>query len=136
MFTVPQGGQGIMPGRGLTVAGFHTQGQALSWDFRLYRPGTYKVVVVCHTNEGRAWNVEGQLRAHVAGQSVENKLIESKRVAAPTMNAHTMNLHAVLGTVKISTAGANTLTLEVASNLTGGRPLFRSVMLVPVSQGK
>ena len=134
MFTVPQGGQGIMPGRGLTVSGFHTKGQALSWDFRLYQPGTFKVVVVCHTNKGRAWNAEGRVRAHVAGQSVETKLIESKRVAAPTMNAHTMNLHAVLGTVKINSAGAHTLTLEVASNLTGARPLLRSVMLVPVSQ--
>ena len=134
MFTVPQSGQGIMPGRGLTIAGFHTKGQALSWDFRMYQPGTYEVVVVCHTNKTRAWNVDGRVRAHVAGQSVESKLIESKRVAAPTMNAHTMNLHAVLGTVEINAGGAHTLTLEVASTFTGAKPPLRSVMLVPVSQ--
>ena len=136
MFTLPQSGRGIMPGRGLTVSGFHTKGQALSWDFRVYKPGSYEVVVVCHTGKGRAWNVEGRLRAHVAGQSVENKLIEFKRAAAPTMNEKIENLHAVLGTIEIHSAGAHTLTLEVASNFTGAKPLLRSVMLVPVGQDK
>lgn len=132
MFTVPESGRGIMPGRGLTVAGFHTKGQALSWDFRLFRPGTYEVVAVYHTNKDRAWKVEGRLRAYVAGQSVENQLIESRRVLAPTMNDQTMNLHAVLGTVQIDTPGTYSLTLEVASDFTGAKPLLRSVMLVPV----
>ena len=136
MFTVPPSGRGIMPGRGLTVSGFHTKGQALSWDCRVYKPGTYEVVVVCHMSKGRAWNVEGRLRAHVAGQTVENKLIESKRVTPPTMNSKIVDLHAVLGTVKINAAGAHTLTLEIASNFTGAKALLRSVMLVPVSQGK
>jgi len=136
MFTVPQSGRGIMPGRGLTVSGFQTKGQALSWDFRLYRPGTYEVVVVCHTSKGRDWNVKGRLRAHVAGQSIENRLIESKRVAAPTMNEKTVNLHAVLGTVEINAAGAHALTLEVASSFTRARPLLRSVILVPAGQSK
>ena len=136
MFTVPQSGRGIMPGRGLTVSGFHTKGQALSWDFRVYKPGTYEVVVVCHTSKGRAWNVEGRMRAHVAGQSVENKLIEFKRVTPPTMNSRIVDLHSVLGTVKIHSAGAHTLTLEIASNFTGTKPLLRSVMLVPVIQDK
>jgi len=129
-------GEGIMPGRAITVSGFQTKGQALGWDFRMYKPGTYEVVVVCHTSEGRAWNVEGRLRAHVAGQSVENKLIEFKRVTPPTMNSRIVDLHAVLGTVEINLAGAHTLTLEIASNFTGTKPLLRSVMLVPVTQGK
>jgi alpha-L-fucosidase len=136
MFTVPQSGRGIMPGRGLTVAGFHTKGQALSWDLRVYQPGTYEVVVVCHTSKGRAWNMEGRMRAHVAGQSVENKLIEFKRATPPTMNSKIVDLHAVLGTVKINAAGAHTLSLEVASNFTGAKPLLRSVMLVPVAHDK
>jgi len=136
MFTVPQSGRGIMPGRGVTVSGFHTKGQALSWDFRVYQPGSYEVVVVCHTSKGRAWNVEGRMRAHVAGQSVENKLIESKCVTAPTMNSRIVDLHSVLGTVEINSAGAHTLTLEIASNFPGTKPLFRSVMLVPVTQDK
>ena len=125
-----------MPGRGLTVSGFQTKGQALSWDFRVYKPGTYEVVVVCHAGRNQAWNVEGRMRAHVAGQSVENKLIEFKRVTPPTMNSRIVDLHSVLGTVEINSAGAHTLTLEIASNFTGTKPLLRSVMLVPVTQGK
>ena len=134
MYTVPQQGEGIMPGRGLTVSGFQTKGQALSWDFRVYKPGTYEVVVVCHTSKGRAWNVEGRMRANVAGQSVENELFESKRVTPPTMNSRIVDLHSVLGTVEINSPGAHTLTLEIASNFTGTKPKFRSVMLVPVTQ--
>ncbi len=136
MFTVPQSGSGIMPGRGLTVSGFHTKGQALSWDFRVYRPGKYKVVVVCHTGKDRAWNVDGRMRAHVAGQSVENRLIESNRVPSPAANSVTMDLQAVLGTVEINSAGAHTLTLQVASDFTDAKPLLRNVMLVPVTQGE
>ena len=113
-----------------------TKGQALSWDFRVYKPGTYKVVVVCHVNKGQAWNVEGRVRAHVAGQSIENELIEDKRVVPHTMNEKILDLHAALGTVKIDSAGAHTLTLEIAEDLTGANPRFRSVMLVPVSQDK
>ena len=38
--------------------------------------------------------------------------------------------------VEINSAGAHTLTLEIASNFTRTQPLFRSVMLVQVTQGK
>ncbi|HUV64209.1 MAG TPA: alpha-L-fucosidase [Sedimentisphaerales bacterium] len=126
-------GEGIMPGRGLTVSGFQTKGQALSWDFRVYKPGTYEVVVVCHANRNQTWNMEGRVRASVAGQSVENELIEYKRVAPPTMNSKIVDLHSIIGTVKINSAGAHTLTLEIASNFTGAKPRFRSVMLVPAN---
>ncbi len=132
MYTVPLKGGGIMPGRGLTVSGFQTKGQALSWDFRVYKPGTYEVIVVCHANKNQRWNVEGRMRAHVAGQSVENKLIESKRVTIPTMKSGVVDLYSVLGTVTIKAEGAHTLTLEIASSFTRTKPKFRSVMLVPV----
>lgn len=134
MVTLPQKGKGIMPGRGLAVTGFQTKGQALSWDFRVYQPGTCEVVVVSHAGKAQAWNVEGRLRAHVAGQSIENRLIEQKRVECPPMSLKVVDLHCVLGTVKIDAAGAHTLTLEIASDFTGTKPKFRSVMLVPVTQ--
>ena len=134
MYTVPLKGQGIMPGRGLTVSGFQTKGQALSWDFRMYRPGTYEVIVVCHSGRNQRWNVQGRVRANVAGQSVENELIESKRVATPTMDSGVVDLYSVLGTVEINSPGAYTLTLEIASNFTGTKPRFRAVMLTPVTQ--
>jgi alpha-L-fucosidase len=134
MYTVPLKGEGIMPARGLTVSGFQTKGQALSWDFRAYKPGTYEVVVVCHAGRNQSWNVQGRMRANVAGQSVESELIESKRVTTPTMDSGVVDLHSVLGTVEIDSPGARTLTLEIASDFTGTKPKVRSVMLVPVTQ--
>ena len=134
MYTVPLKGQGIMPARGLTVSGFQTKGQALSWDFRMYKPGTYDVVVVCHAGRRQAWNVNGRVRANVAGQSVENELIESRRVTTPTMDSGVVDLHSVLGTVEIDSPGAHTLTLEIASDFTRAKPRFRAVMLVPATQ--
>ena len=123
-----------MPGRGLTVSGFQTKGQALSWDLKVYKPGTYEVVVVSHAGRNQAWNVNGRVRANVAGQSVENNLIEQKRVECPAMSLKVIDLHSVLGTVEIDSPGAHTLTLEIASNFTRTKPKFRSVMLVPVTQ--
>ena len=134
MYTVPLKGEGIMPGRGLTVSGFHTSGQALSWDFRVFKPGTYEVVVVCHAGSNQDWNMEGRVRVHVAGQTIENKLIEEKRVTIPTATPRVVDLHSVLGTVRIGSAGAFTLTLEIAEDFTGAKPKFRTVLLRPVNQ--
>jgi hypothetical protein len=134
MYTVPLKGQGIMPARGLAVSGFQTKGQALSWKFRMYRPGTYDVVVVCHSGRRQAWNVKGRLRATVGGESVENELIESRRVTTPTMDSGVVGLHSVLGTVEIDSPGAHTLTLEIPSDFTRAIPRFRAVMLVPATQ--
>ena len=136
MITVPLKGEGIMPGRGLTVSGFHTKGQALSWDFRVYKPGTYQVVVVCHSGRNQDWNVEGRVRAYVAGQTVENELVEHQRLTIPTATPAVVDLQSILGTVEIASAGAHTLTLEVASDFTGRKPLIRSVMLVPATQAQ
>ena len=122
MYTVPLKGEGIMPARGLTVSGFQTKGQALSWDFRVYKPGSYEVVVLCHAGRNQTWNVEGRVRANVAGQSVENELIESKRVATPTMDPGVVDLHSVLGAVEIDSPGAHSLTLEIASDFTRAKP--------------
>ena len=134
MFTVPLKGRGIMPARGLTVDGFQTTGQALSWDFSIYQPGTFEVVVVCHAGPDQNWNVNGTFRAEVFGQTVENQLIEDKRVVTPAMDPGVVDLHCVLGTVKISSAGEHTLALKVASDVTGEHPKFRSVVLTPVIQ--
>ncbi|TWU44279.1 Alpha-L-fucosidase [Novipirellula aureliae] len=123
-------GEGIMPARGITVSGFQTKGQALSWDFKIYEPGRYDVVAVCHVTKGSNWQVRGRVRAHVAGQTVENQLVESKRVETITVPKY-LELHSVLGTVEIDSSGAHTLTLEIAENLTGAKPNFQRVELVP-----
>ncbi len=132
MYTVPQRGEGIMPGRGLTVSGFQTEGQALSWDFKVFKPGSYEVFVVCHAGRDQTWNVEGRVRANIAGKSVENELIEDKRVETPTMPPGIVDLYSLIGRVKLDSPGAHTLTLEIASDFTGTKPRFQSVVLVPV----
>ena len=105
-------GEGIMPARGITVAGFGTKGQALSWDFKLYKPGTYEIVINGGGTRG--------LRAHVAGQSIEYGSNSPNRG---------------FGTVQIDSPGTYTFTLEVASDLRNASR-YRSVTLVPVSQDK
>ena len=112
-----------MPGRGLTVSGFQTKGQALSWDFKTYKPGPYEVVIDCRGVGNQNRSVEGKLRANVAGQSVENKL-----TFVNPGEAH-------LEKVQIDTPGTHTLTLEVASDFRNA-PRYRSVMLDPVNSAK
>ena len=106
-------GEGIMPGRAITVQGFRTKGQALSWQFKLYRPGTYEIVI----DGGGA----GKLRAHVAGRSIESNINSRKRGEAG------------LGTVQIDAPGTYTFTLEVASDVRNASR-YRSVTLVPATQ--
>ncbi len=103
-----------MPDRAITVSGFQTKGQALSWDFKMYKPGPYEVVIDCRGSGG-----EGKLRVTVAGQSLE--------INNPGA-AH-------LGTVQIDTPGTHTLTLEVVSDF-GNAIKYRSVMLDPVNSAK
>jgi hypothetical protein len=88
---------------------------------------------VCHAGRDQNWNVQGRVRASVAGQSVENELIEHKRVVIPTTTPNVVDLQCVLGSVEIESAGAHSLTLEIASNFTGTKPKFRSVVLVPTN---
>jgi hypothetical protein len=106
-------GEGIMPGRAITVQGFQTKGQALSWDFKLYQPGTYEIVV-----DGQGVGT-GQLRAYVAGQTIESSRDSQNRGEAR------------LGTVEIDAPGAYTFTLEVVSDRSNASRV-RSVTLVPV----
>ena len=113
-------GEGIMPGRAITVSGFQSKGQALTWNFTLYKPGAFNVVIACRGVGNRNPGVEGKLRAKVAGQSVENGLDFYKLGEAR------------LGTVRIDTPGSHTLTLEVASDFKNA-PRFQSVTLVPVT---
>jgi alpha-L-fucosidase len=125
--------EGIMPGRGLTVSGFTTQGQALSWDLKMYQSGSYDVVAVYLVDKNAEWEMEGKLRVNIAGQSVENSLTESKRVK--TITAQKMEyFNSVLGTVNISTPGAQTLTLEVVTDLKGKTPRLKGLMLVPIEK--
>ena len=127
-FTVPQGGKGIIPARMLSIGGFDTAGQALSWDFRLVEPGTYEVAVV-----SIGINDRGRLRATVAGQSVESVLQEREKSKTIELASSIQESHSVLGTVTIAAPGMQTLTLEVASDFAGSAPRIRAVELLPVA---
>lgn len=128
-FTVPQGGEGIVPARMLSVGGFDTKGQALSWDFRLVEAGTFEVAVVTvgGASEG------GRLRATVSGQSVENTLTTREKLKSIQLPSHVLESLSVLGTVKITAAGMQTLTLEVTHDFAGSGPRIRSVRLLPTT---
>jgi alpha-L-fucosidase len=133
MFTVPQRGEGIMPGRMMTVSEFNKSGQALSWDFKMLEPGTYEVAVVNLVTRGQgARKVNGQMRVTVAGQSVEGELQESRRTDNLRLTKFA-DSHCVLGTVTIKAAGTHTLALEVTSDFNGSGVLLRGVTLLPVS---
>ncbi len=131
IFTVLKKGEGIMPARGLTVA-LDQAGQALTWNFKLVEPGTYKVAVFCNVTEDEEWKADGRMRATVAGQSVENNLEEYERWENPRMATEVMSSVSVLGTVKINTLGMHTLTLEVISDFINSKPNLRNVQLIPI----
>ena len=124
-----------MPGRELTVSGFHTKGQALNWDFKVYEPGSCNVAVVTHVNKKKNWKSDGKMRVIVAGQSVENQLIEHKRVESIAM-PNSVKVYSNLGTVKIDNPGTHSLTLEVSSDFKGAKPRLRGVVLIPTNNQK
>ncbi len=122
-------GEGIMPGRGLTVSGFDKKGQALSWDFKIFEPGNYHVEVVTLVNKGGNWKSDGKMRVSVAGQSIENQLHDDKRVETITL-PKSLKLHSNIGTVKIDNTGIHTLTLEISSDFKNMQPRLFGVELV------
>lgn len=130
-FTVIKKADGIMPTRRMTVA-LDEKGEGLNWDFRLVTPGKYKVAVICEAIKDEKWKVEGSMRATVAGQTVENELKEQERWQNPRMATEVMSSMAILGTVKINTAGMHTLTLESLSDFGDEKPNIWNVQLIPI----
>jgi hypothetical protein len=90
------------------------------------------VAVVSNVNEHQEWKADSSMRASVAGQTVENKLLEHERWENPRMATKVMSSVSILGTVKINTVGMHTLTLEVTSDFIDSKPSVRNVQLLPV----
>ena len=130
-FTVQKKGKGIMPTRGMTV-GLNEKGQALSWDFRLVEPGTYKVAVLSNILDHEIWKTNGTVRVTVAGQSIDGKLKEAERWENRRMAAEVKSSVSILGTITINTVGMHTLTLEVTSDFTDLKPNIKNVQLLKV----
>ncbi|WP_158973949.1 alpha-L-fucosidase [Cellulophaga sp. L1A9] len=131
IFTVLKKDEGIMPTRGMTV-GLDEAGQALSWDFRVIKPGRYKVAVVCSVKEEEYLKADGSMRVTLGEQSVENKLIEHERWDNERMATEMKCAVTILGTIKINKVGMHTLTLEVSSDFKDSKPNVISVQLLPV----
>jgi alpha-L-fucosidase len=131
IFTVMKKGEGIMPTRGMTV-GLDKVEQAISWDFRMVKPGTYKVAVLSSIKDEHKWKTDGSMRVTVAGQSVENKLIEQERWDNKRMATEMKCSVSIVGNVKINTLGMHSLTLEVTSEFTDYTPNILSVQLIPI----
>ncbi|MGJ8762347.1 MAG: alpha-L-fucosidase [Polaribacter sp.] len=131
LFTVMKKGKGIMPARGMTVE-LNKEGEALSWDFRILKPGTYKVAVLSSVSEHDKWKSEGSMRVTVAGQSVENKLIEQERWDNERMATEMKSSVSFLGKIKINTLGMQTLSLEVTSGFNSFIPNIINVQLLPM----
>lgn len=66
-----------------------------------------------------------QLACHRGGQSVENKLLEDKRLDNRWMAHNMKSVVSKLGTVQISSAGMQPLTLEVISDFADSKPNIR-----------
>lgn len=131
MVTVPLPGEGIMPGRGLTVTGFDKKGQALSWDFKVYEPGTYDVVVGCRLGKSVEWAADDMMRATVAGQVVENQLVAYETVETLTKSSES---RCKLGAITIEKSGKYSFNLELTSDFDDVKPNFRGVMLIPTNK--
>jgi len=132
IFTVMKNGEGIMPTRGMTV-GLDKVGQALRWDFRMIKPGKYKVAVLSSIKGEHKWNADGSLRVSVSGQTVENKLIENERWNNERMATEMKSVVSILGNVEIKNSGMQTLTLEVLSDFKDYTPNIISIQLLPVN---
>ncbi|MCG9792326.1 alpha-L-fucosidase [Flavobacterium algicola] len=132
-FTVIKNDKGIMPTRRMTVA-LDKKGEGLSWDFKLVKPGTYKVALISEAIKDEKWKVEGRMRATVAGQSVENELKEQERWQNSRMATEVMSSRSILGTVKINTVGMHTLTLESLTDFGDEKPNIWNVQLIPTNK--
>lgn len=127
--------EGIMPAREITVSGFFTTGQALSWDFKVYEPGNYDVAVVTHVNKTKKWESDGKMKVSVAGQSIENLLNEDKRLGSIAM-PKSDKVYSTLGSVNIDNPGAHSLTLQVSSDFNTAKPRLYGVVLIPTNTQK
>jgi len=130
-FTANFSSNGIGPTRGLTIAHFTKKGQALSWNFKLVEPGTYRVEVAHMTRGNTPWVTDGRMRATVGGELVEGDLQETRRVANPKMPTVLTDSIASLGTITIESPGTHTFKLEISSDLNASNLAFRGVTLVP-----
>ena len=123
--------------RGVATRWFEPD-QELRWDFTVYEPGSYQVVLL--TSEARTsfagadWEGGHLVKVSVAGQAVEGK-VEDQGRQVNARNPRWRDVRSGLGQVRIAKAGRATLALK-ALNIQSEKKLgfsLRAVQLVPVA---
>jgi alpha-L-fucosidase len=124
--------------RGVATRWFNPQ-DALSWSFRCYRPGSYKVVLVTSESRGPQvgdlWEGGHTVRVAVAGQEIKGLVTEGEwRTNA--RNPRWRDLYTELGTVTLKGPALAQLTVQPESIRSEKRMGFtlREVQLVPVKR--
>jgi alpha-L-fucosidase len=124
--------------RGVATRWFNPQ-DALSWSFRCYRPGSYKVVLVTSESRGPQvgdlWEGGHTVRVAVAGQEIKGLLTEGEwRTNAK--NPRWRDLYTELGTVTLKGPALAQLTVQPESIRSEKKMGFtlREVQLVPVKR--
>ena len=124
--------------RGVATRWFNPQ-DTLSWSFRCYRPGSYKVVLVTSESRGPQvgdlWEGGHTVRVAVAGQEIKGLLTEGEW-RKNARNPRWRDLYTELGTVTLKGPALAQLTVQPESIRSEKKMGFtlREVQLVPVKR--
>ena len=124
--------------RGVATRWFNPQ-DTLSWSFRCYRPGSYKVVLVTSESRGPQvgdlWEGGHTVRVAVAGQEIKGLLTEGEW-RKNARNPRWRDLYTELGTVNLKGPALAQLSVQPESIRSEKRMGFtlREVQLVPVKR--
>ena len=124
--------------RGVATRWFNPQ-DTLSWSFRCYRPGSYKVVLVTSESRGPQvgdlWEGGHTVRVAVAGQEIKGLLTEGEW-RKNARNPRWRDLYTELGTVTLKGPALAQLSVQPESIRSEKRMGFtlREVQLVPVKR--
>jgi hypothetical protein len=127
----------IIDSRGVATRWFDP-GYELRWDFTLYQPGAYEVVLL--TSEARSsfagadWEGGHLVKVSVAGRELEGKVEDQGRLVN-ARNPRWRDVRSAIGQVRIAKAGPATLTLR-ALKIQSEKKLgfsLRAVQLAPTA---
>jgi alpha-L-fucosidase len=110
----------------------------MDWDFKLWRPGAYDVVLLTSEVRGGGgwdqakWSGGHDVKVTVGGQNAEKSITDDGKVMDPR-NPHFREVRSVVGRVSIGKPGAQHLTVQALKINPDGKLGFRlrEVKLVP-----
>lgn len=98
-----------MDGRGV-VQNWQNPASAMAWDFKLYRPGTYEVVVITSARSTAVdwaesqWIGDHQVKVTAGGHDVEG-VIKRQGDVVDTRNPNFRDVRSVIGRITLASAG-------------------------------